>query len=432
MDLQTLLYDLREEVSCPVCSLIFTDPKQLPCLHSFCLQCIQKWFQTSQSTINRQDTIICPSCRGVSRVPASGDLKDLPTSFFLNCLIDILAIKECNNTQVTCGNCDKKSSEASYCFQCCIIYCEECITAHNKMRSNKDHRALALKDFQDKDFEDLLKRPAFCPKQRHQNEQLKYFCKQCERAVCQTCSSLEHPGHALEHIEDEAKRQKNEIKALITTQRQNLQSKKDIVNQLDEDFAKVIQRGEDVKRDGQRFVEKVIAVIEAKKEIFFTAVENQTEKSLESLTSKRSKMEDVIKVMEKSLEKADNLFTRGTSAEIIQLKKSLEATISKQVVQTEPLACDPDGIQALVFVENQNLIDTANSQEIGSLELLHQSEASQSITDGKGLGEACAGLEAQFTLTAKNTEVLCYNMIIKMTLDSSGRDLHRMRKKVFT
>ena len=46
--------------------------------------------------------------------------------------------------------------------------------------------------------------------------------------MCQTCSSLEHSGHALEHIEDGAKRQKNEIKTLIKTQRRNLQAKKGI------------------------------------------------------------------------------------------------------------------------------------------------------------------------------------------------------------
>ena len=386
-NMQTLFYhdNLREEVCCPICSGTFTNPKQLTCLHSFCLQCLKRWHQTSQNTVNRQDTVICPTCRGLSRLPASGDLKDLPTSFYLNALIDVFAIKECNNTQVTCGNCEKKSSDSSYCFQCCILYCEECITAHNKMRSNKDHRSLTLKEFQDKDFEDLLKRPAFCPKQRHQKEELKYFCKTCETAVCQTCSSLEHSGHALEHIEDEAKRQTNEIKALITlikTQGQNVQAKIDIVNhdQLDEEFAKVIQQGEDLKGNVHMFAEKLIAVIVAKKESVLAAVENQTEKSLENLATNRSKIEDEIKVIGSSLEKADKLLTRATNAEIIQLKKSL-AIISKQVVQTLPIAQDPEGLSSLVFVENQKLSDIVNSEEIVSLEIRHQTKAILSIAE---------------------------------------------------
>ena len=134
MDIRTLFYNLREEVSCPMCSDLFKDPRQLPCLHSFCLHCLKHWYQTSGG----QNAFSCPNCQALSRVPASGDLKDLPTSFYLNGMIDVLAIKECNTTQVTCGNCDKKSSEASYCFQCCMFYCEQCLIGHNMMRNNKD------------------------------------------------------------------------------------------------------------------------------------------------------------------------------------------------------------------------------------------------------------------------------------------------------
>ena len=70
MDIKTLLHNLREEVSCPVCTNIYTDPKHLPCLHSFCLQCLKQWHRTSHG----RDTIKCPKCQAVSRIPESGDL----------------------------------------------------------------------------------------------------------------------------------------------------------------------------------------------------------------------------------------------------------------------------------------------------------------------------------------------------------------------
>ena len=118
MDIKTLLHNLREEVSCPVCTNVYTDPKHLPCLHTFCLHCLKHWHRTSHG----RDTIRCPKCQAISRVPESGDLKDLPTSFYLNGLIDVLAIKECKTSQVRCGNCDKKSAESSYCFHCCVFW----------------------------------------------------------------------------------------------------------------------------------------------------------------------------------------------------------------------------------------------------------------------------------------------------------------------
>ena len=421
MDIKTLLHNLREEVSCSVCSDIFTDPKHLPCLHSFCLHCLKQWHRTSHG----RDTIRCPKCQAVSRIPESGDLKDLPTSFYLNGLIDVLAIKECKSSQVRCGNCDKKSSETSYCFQCCIFYCQECVTGHNIMRSNKDHRVLALKDFQDKDYEDVLKRPVFCAKQRHEKEELKYFCKNCETPVCQTCVTLGHSSHSLEHIEEEAERQKIEMKSMIETQKRILQAKVNAVRSLDEDYAKLIQQGEDLKQDVQRIADNLITTIEAKKQNIFAEVETQTKKCLESVTTEKTAMEHQIEMIKSSLEKADKVLTRSTNAEVVQLKKSLE-TILKEVDQTEPTDRDPRELPILVFVKNQKILEAVNTEEIGILEILQQTKASQSVAEGKGLEEGTVGGEAQFVLTTRNAEGRqCYNKRDGVTVeicDGQGRE----------
>ena len=421
MDIKTLLHNLREEVSCTVCS-VFTDPKHLPCVHSFCLHCLKQWHRTSHGG----DTIRCPNCQAVSRVPESGNLKDLPTSFYLNGLIDVLAIKECRSSQVRCGNCEKKSSETSYCFHCCIFHCQECVTAHNIMRSNKDHRVLALKEFQDKDYKDVLKRPVFCVKQRHEKEELKYFCKNCEMAVCQTCVLMDHPGHALEHIEDEAERQRTEMKSLIERQKRNLEAKMNSVSELDQDYVKIIQQGEEVKRDVQRTVDNLIANIKAKKQTIFAAVEDQTKKSLESLTTQKSEIENQIEVIKSSLDKADKVLTRSTNAEVVQVKKSLETILDGVDQNSKPYERDLKDLPTLVFVPNLKMLKNVNNEEIGTLKILQQTEASQYVAEGKGLQEATVGVEAQFVLTTRNAEgEQCYNELDRVTVevrDDQGRE----------
>ena len=293
------------------------------------------------------------------------------------------------------------------------------------MRSNKDHRVLSLKDFQDKDYEDVLKRPVFCAKQRHEKEELKYFCKNCETAVCQTCVLMDHPGHALEHIEDEAERQKIEMKSMIETQRRNLQAKLTAVSKLDEDYAKIIQRGEEVKRDVQRTVDNLIANIEAKKQSIFAAVDDQTKKSLESVTTQKTEIESQIEMIKSSLDKADKVLTRSTNAEVVQVKKSLE-TILKGVKTTEPTERDPKDLPTLVFVPNPKMLNIVNTEEVGTLKILQQSEASQSVAEGKGVEEATVGVEAQFVLTTRNAEGRqCYNKDDRVTVeirDEQGRE----------
>ena len=398
MDIKTLLHNLREEVSCPVCTNIYTDPKHLPCLHSFCLQCLKHWHRSSHG----RDTIRCPKCQAVSRVPDSGDLKDLPTSFYLNGLIDVLAIKECKTSQVGCGNCQKKSSESSYCFQCYMFWCEECVIAHDIIQSNKDHRVLALKDFQEKDYEDVLKRPLFCSKQRHEKEELKYFCKNCETAACQSCVFIHHPGHAILHLEEEAERQKMELKSLIEIQKHNLQAKINILGRLDEDCAKFTQQSEDIKGQVQTFVDNLIATIEAKKQNIIAAASDETKRFLETMTMQKTEIESEIKIIESSLEKADTILKRSTHAEVVQLKKSFEEIF--QGTQSQPKDRYSEKLPALAFVENPKMLSTINAEEIGVVEIAHQTKASQSVVEGKGLEEAIANRQAHFSLTTRDSK----------------------------
>ena len=278
------------------------------------------------------------------------------------------------------------------------------------MRSNKDHRVLALKEFQDKDYEDVLKRPVFCAKQRHEKEELKYFCKNCEMAVCQTCVTLSHSGHALEHIEEEAERQKIEMKSMIETQRRNLQAKMNAVIKLDEDYARLIQQCEKVKREVQRTVDNLIANIEAKKQTIFAVVEDQTEKSLESLTTQKTEIENQIEVIKSSLDEAEKVLTRSTNPEVVQVKKSLETILEGVNQTTKPTERVLKGLPILVFVGNQKMLEIVNAEEIGTLKLQQQTEASQSVAEGKGLDEEIIGGEAQFVLTTRNAEGRqCYN-----------------------
>ena len=419
MDIKTLLRNLRDEVSCPVCTNVYTDPKHLPCLHTFCLHCLKHWHRTSHG----RDTIRCPKCQAISRVPDSGDLKDLPTSFYLNGLIDVLAIKECKTSQVRCGNCDKKSAESSYCFHCCVFWCDECIIGHNIIRSNKDHRVLALKDFQDKDYEDVMKRPAFCPKEDHNKEELKYFCKDCEMPLCQICVTLDHGGHNMKLIKEEAETQKTEMKSFIEKQRHNLQAKVKAISRLDEDCATLIQQGEDVKMEIQTFVDNLIAAIEANKKNIFAEVEKETSKSIESIIRRKTEIERQMTAIKSSLEKADKLLTRSTNAEIVQLKKSSD-TIFEGVHQIESTDCDPELMAHFVFVENYKLFNTVKTELIGTLK--KPTKAGQCDIEGEGLEEGIALREAHFTLTTKDTDGRqCYNERDHVTVeirDEQGRE----------
>ena len=64
------------EYKCSVCLELFTDPKVLPCCHTFCLECLKK-------TATREKTrgqITCPKCRESHVIPEGG-LSEFLTDF---------------------------------------------------------------------------------------------------------------------------------------------------------------------------------------------------------------------------------------------------------------------------------------------------------------------------------------------------------------
>ncbi|XP_041346811.1 tripartite motif-containing protein 5-like isoform X2 [Gigantopelta aegis] len=54
-----------DEISCSLCLEIFTDPRGLPCGHTFCLTCLQNHIDANTT----DDTFMCPNCRDVVGIP---------------------------------------------------------------------------------------------------------------------------------------------------------------------------------------------------------------------------------------------------------------------------------------------------------------------------------------------------------------------------
>ena len=52
------------DATCSECDEYYKDPRMLPCLHTFCLQCLEK--QESQ------DTLHCPNCKEMITLSENG------------------------------------------------------------------------------------------------------------------------------------------------------------------------------------------------------------------------------------------------------------------------------------------------------------------------------------------------------------------------
>ncbi|XP_073236153.1 E3 ubiquitin-protein ligase TRIM71-like [Porites lutea] len=386
MDIKTLLDNLHDEVSCSVCMCTFTDPKQLPCLHSFCLHCLNG----IQRTSSVHGKIVCPECRRQFQISGSGNPSELPTNFRINSLLDVLAIKECSTVNVKCKNCEKRSTQTLYCFQCCSFWCEECVVAHNIIRENKDHRTLALKDFQDQDIEAVLERPAFCQKKHHEKEELKFFCKNCKVAICNTCAVTLHEGHGKMPLQEATDERKTQINSIIRSLKDKVLETQKEVEQFNQKRIAVQSKVTEVKSQVQSCVDQIIAIIEARKQDVFDAVDNQAKKSLESLSQKKDEVEKRVKLIESAIKQTETLLERSFSTEILGFSETFDSVLQEQGTQQNR---DTECIPRFSFTKSEKLINLLSSEGIGNLKTAF-SETKVQATIGKESNKVIAGNKA--------------------------------------
>ena len=209
MDVHQLFSSLKKEAECPLCLDTVKEPKTLPCLHSFCLECLDK--HAGYARRRRETMIKCPVCLTDFNIPKSDTFSDLPTSFHLNRLVDILALRDDSVQIQTCNSCDDNSAVTSYCFVCQSFLCATCLEAHQRLKATRGHRNVLIEKLQAQEVEELIHRPVMCTQKYHENESLEYFCKDCNTCVCMKCGFVSHSRHTMLDIQQAAEERKVQI-----------------------------------------------------------------------------------------------------------------------------------------------------------------------------------------------------------------------------
>ena len=178
--------------TCPICMDLFDNPKSLPCLHAFCLKCLQGYFKNSPG-----DEVPCPMCRKGFQIP-SGGLGGLQHHFFAQRLVDFQKASNEEFGEAPCEVCVQASDGGSdnvptatmYCVDCNQKLCEQCSRPHRWMKGGA-HQVKPLGA--DVEQELIQLRGSSCDK--HTDEQVKLYCHDCNENICLMCSAVKHRNH---------------------------------------------------------------------------------------------------------------------------------------------------------------------------------------------------------------------------------------------
>lgn len=163
-----------------ICGEIFTNPKTLPCIHTFCLYCLEKYGEHK----NLGDPMACPLCRNEFIIPQEGFSK-LPNNFFI---VEIAKLATTPAKEDVCELCFEETSVAKmFCLDCEQKICDHCISLHSRIKHCQSHQVVEL---------------GYC--EHHPGEIIKMYCYEDSVAICLICFAERHQSHRCENVEKAA------------------------------------------------------------------------------------------------------------------------------------------------------------------------------------------------------------------------------------
>ena len=143
----TLLFysaQLLPHITCQLCSKPYKEPRILPCLHSFCGQCLRKEIERSGTKQNME----CPTCQRSITIPEGG-VNAIPQNLHLGFEVEVAGYmsKIGSDGEKSCDACIDGSTGPAVVF-CCTCHkfflCSYCYENHKVSRKLSNHYHLIV------------------------------------------------------------------------------------------------------------------------------------------------------------------------------------------------------------------------------------------------------------------------------------------------
>ncbi|XP_060771618.1 zinc-binding protein A33-like isoform X1 [Neoarius graeffei] len=265
----------EDQLHCPICLDVFTDPVTTPCGHNFCMICLEEFWDSSSHCH-------CPVCKiNFAKRP------ELCVNMFISTLdapfkkadqvkSSSTAEKPTQSVVLCDVCCETKCAAVKSCLICMTSYCKIHLERHENVSSLKKHKLMDPVE----NLEDYT-----CLK--HERP-LELFCKDDQMYVCRFCTKTDHNTHNTVPIEEESGEKKielgktqNEVQQMTHERLKKLEEIKNSVelNKLKNEKADIVDIFSALKCCIERSQAEMFKVMEEKQE----AAEMQAEEFVKEL-----------------------------------------------------------------------------------------------------------------------------------------------------
>ncbi|XP_022793862.1 protein lin-41-like [Stylophora pistillata] len=387
--MESLLIDLKTQLTCSICLDTYTEPKTISCLHTFCCECLERHARVSQ----RQRKYRCPECQAEIDLPEGNRFDRLPNSFFHKSLLSLLAVRKSGEEgNITCYQCSTTSRRMFYCFDCGRFMCPNCFNAHEVLkRSFQGHKVTPIEDFKAEDYEALLKQQPFCTQQFHGREKARFFCSQCQVCICPICIVTDHQNHNAVLLDKAAHEEKQNITSGVEMIEKKETELRGVIKQFEETISELETNVATAKREVSQAAKQMITDIRQREREVIVSLETTRVSRLERIYVVKQEVESLVKQIGQAAKFAANLVYRGSSSDIMRNKDTLKQKFqelrgveAQSHHQTAFVTFFPNSRQDLTLGVIKIIPTVANQSKLEGLDKIFQ-----------------AGVEAELTLCPK-------------------------------
>ncbi|VDI52421.1 Hypothetical predicted protein [Mytilus galloprovincialis] len=188
--------EFADLLMCTICRETFTQPKYLPCLHTFCEVCISSYI-ISTVKVTAFKGFSCPTCQRFvamekDKIKPEKWAKSLPGNQFFVSMIDRWAMEKAEKLCDACRNENICEKAISWCTICEEAYCATCEGSHRKFKMSRTHKISSIKDI----YRNNVCSSVAC--NEHPDKAIEIYCKDHSKPCCTVCATIHH--RKCEHV----------------------------------------------------------------------------------------------------------------------------------------------------------------------------------------------------------------------------------------
>ena len=327
------LLKLEEQLTCPVCLDHYTNPKTLPCLHSFCEHCLEGLPLDKK---NETYYLSCPTCRHCTELPEEG-VGAFPVAFTLNNFKEIYSLmkKVADPQQVTCDNCTTANA-TGYCKDCSKFLCTKCDGIHKGWGPTSNHKLTSLDEVTASDVSSTSQllapakkeAPLICPIPSH-DEPLKIYCETCDSVICRDCIIVTHKDHKYNLIADSFTKHKEALEKSLNPVKGKIEGLKKVLSALAEREGEIRERGEGVLEEIHEMVEEMMNSLRRAERKLTEQAKRVTDAKLKVLSEQMKSAEMSLSVLEDVEDYVEQSLKTGSPQQVLRSKKQMMERMSE-------------------------------------------------------------------------------------------------------